>query len=375
MADEKPKGSLLYEILIVVLAAVLIISIIYPKKVSDTEEANTELCRHRMSEIFSAELQYLKYNKTFNDTLDNVIEFLRTDSSYASYVDSVIAGGLDSVITLLGEFKTREGQILALIPSAGDTTMIDSISTLQQKMKYQARALAGLVEFIHDRMKNLPNTPIDELKSAFLKVDSKEFTLDMDIVKNFVESGQLEKAQIAAGNIITDMDEVTGQFQSVLDHVPEYKGGALDSLRYCPTVHKPFTLAHVDTGVFKYLNIFCPIDRRDIEVVEGSFFKSTVGGLELVNHGCIESGENVAKVNLRISKDAIGSALETYGLKELVREADYESRIINSIGRTEFFSKRDLSQHLDQLAQSDSVLAKLKPWFLKRAEAIPWERN
>ena len=99
MVDERPKGSLLYEILIVVLAALLIGSILYPKKVGDQEEVRTELCRFRMSEIFNAELQYLKYNRIFNDTLSQVVNFIRNDSSYAMYVDSVIAAGLDSIVT------------------------------------------------------------------------------------------------------------------------------------------------------------------------------------------------------------------------------------------------------------------------------------
>jgi len=99
MADERSKGSLVYEILIVILAALLIVSIMYPKRLSDKEKAKTELCRSRMSEIFNAELQYLKYNRIFNDTLSQVVNFLRTDSSYATYIDSVIAGGLDSIMT------------------------------------------------------------------------------------------------------------------------------------------------------------------------------------------------------------------------------------------------------------------------------------
>jgi len=57
MSDQRPKGSLIYEILIVVFGALLIVSIIYPKRLGDKEEVRTELCRFRMSEIFNAELQ------------------------------------------------------------------------------------------------------------------------------------------------------------------------------------------------------------------------------------------------------------------------------------------------------------------------------
>jgi len=292
MADERPKGSLVYEILIVVLAALLVVSIMYPKRLSDKEEAKTELCRSRMSEIFNAELQYLKYNRIFNDTLSQVVNFLRTDSSYATYIDSVIAGGLDSIMTRLDQFREMEGVILANIPAAWDTVMIDSLIDLQIALKRESRGLAGYVEFIHDRMKNLPNTPIEEMIVVYKIVDSKQFTLDMDIVRNMVESGKLEEAEKAANDVINRINLVKTGFQSVLNRLPEHSGSGLDSLFHCPTVNKEYILVHTDTSVIKYLDIFCPLDRMDIEIVESSFMKSTVGGLDLVNHGKIEKGEN-----------------------------------------------------------------------------------
>ncbi len=291
MADQRPKGSLIYEILIVVLGALLVMSIMYPKRLSDKEESKTELCRFRMSEIFNAELQYLKYNRMFNDTLSQVVSFLRTDSSYATYVDSVIAGGLDSIMTRLDELRAEEEFILAGIPSAMDSVMIDSLSDLQIGLKSRSRGLAGYVEFVHDRMKNLPNTPIDKMKEVYGIVDSKQFTLDMDIVKNAVESGRLEDAQKAAKDVIERINSVKAGFQSVLNHLPEHNGSGLDSLFNCPTVNKPYTLVHTDTSVIKYLDVFCPIDSTDIEIVESSFMKSTIGGLDLANHGKIEKGE------------------------------------------------------------------------------------
>ena len=292
MGDERPKGSLIYEILIVLLGVLLVGSIMYPKKLSDKEEVRTELCRFRMSEIFNAELQYLKYNRSFNDTLSLVVNFIRTDSSYATYIDSVIAGGLDSIMTRLDQFREMEEVILADIPSASDTVMIDSLVDLQVALKRKSRGLAAFVEFVHDRMKNLPNTPIEEMKEVYQIVDSKQFTLDMDIVKNSVESGKLKVAQTAANDVIERINLVKAGFQSVLNHLPEHNRSGLDSLFHCPTVHKEYVLVHTDTSVIKYLDIFCPMDSTDIEIVESSFMKSTIGGLDLINHGKIEKGEN-----------------------------------------------------------------------------------
>lgn len=291
MAKEKGKGSIIYEFLIVVLAALLVGSIVYPKKVAEHELRNSQICKERMSSIFDAELQYIKYNGVYNDTLAQVIDFLRTDQRYATYLDSVIKGNLDSVVTRLNEFKATQEFILAQIPAATDTVMIDSLNNMQQDMKMEARRLAGLVEFIHDRMKNLPNTPVDALKEAFLIVDSKKFVLDMEIVKNSIENGRLEDAEAAAQQVIKTIDSVIADFTTVIDRLPEYKGAALDSLFNCPTVHRPYNIVHVDTSVIKYLNIYCPVDSQDVQAIESSFLKSKIGGLKLMNHGKIEKGE------------------------------------------------------------------------------------
>lgn len=291
MVQEKAKGSIIYELLIVILAAVLVASIVYPKKITEKEALNTQICRKRMDNILNAELQYQKYNDVYTDTLSKVIEFLKTSHEYAAYMDTVMKKGLDSVLTKLNEFKMQEETILANIPSAVDTTMIDSLSNMQQQIKMDTRTLAGFVEFLHDRMKNLPNTPIKDLKSAFVIIDSKQFTLDMDIVRNLIQTGDLKEAQKTANDVIDNINFIIAQFKLVINKLPEFKSASLDSLYYCPTVYKPYRLVHVDTSTIKYLNIYCPIDSNDIQVYKSDFFKSTIGGLKLQNHGHVEKGE------------------------------------------------------------------------------------
>ncbi|NIR50772.1 hypothetical protein GWO43_28180 [candidate division KSB1 bacterium] len=291
MAEERPRGSIIYELLIVILAAVLVASIVYPKKLRNQEQKNTQVCRERMGTIFNAELQYLKYKDQYTDTLDKVIDFIRNDTTYSTYIDTLIKEGIDSVVTKLNEFEAIEQQIVANIPQAVDTVMIDSLGKTQQEIKMQSRRLAGLVEFIHDKTKNLPNMPVAQLKEAFLTVDSKKFTLDMDILINAIEDGRLRDAEVAGRQIIKTISSVRDRFLTVLERIPEYKEAGLDSLRNCPTIYEPYKLVHVDTAVIKYLNIYCPIDSSDVQTVESNFLKSTVGGLNIQNHGKIEKGE------------------------------------------------------------------------------------
>ncbi len=290
MAEAKAKGSIVYELLIVILAVVLVASIVYPKKLADQEAKNTEICRDRMSTILDAELVYLRYNGAYNDTLQRVIEFLRTDPRFYTYVDSALGGNLDSIVTKLGEFREQEERILALIPMATDTVVMDSAASLQFAMKLESRHLASYVEWVHDRMKDLPNMPIERLRDAFTIVDSKKFTLDMDIVRNSLLDGRLTDAEGAAKQVIANIDHVREIFRDVRARLGDYRGAALDSLYNCPTVYRPHKIVHVDTAVIKYLNIYCPIDSSDIEALNRDFLRSKIGGLKIENHGKIENG-------------------------------------------------------------------------------------
>jgi len=291
MAQPKAKGSILFEIIIVVLILVLVGSIVYPKKLSDKEIRNTELARFRMDQLHKAGLQYQKYNGSYTDTLSKIINFVRTSPVYAHYVDSVIVGGLDSILTKLNEFEETQNAIEQLIPQATDSVMIDSIVQMQDDIKFESRQLAGYVEYVHDRMKSLPNMPMEDLKAGFLIVDSKKFTLDMDIVKNSVMNGELQVAMQGCNDVLAVIDRVAKQINKAKQHVPEYKNEQLDLFGYCPTTGEPLELVHLDTSVIKYFNIYCPIDSTDIEQVNNDFLKSTIGGLKIQNHGKIESGE------------------------------------------------------------------------------------
>ncbi len=291
MAEQKVKGSILYKFLILVLAVTLVASILYPKVLADREHESLELSQYRMSEIQKAGLQYQKYNSVYTDTLTQIFDFIRTNPEYAHYVDSVVVGGLDSVLTRLQDFNDRQGLILAAIPSAMDTVMIDSLTELQNAIKFDSRALAGYVEYVHDRMKNLPNMPMEPLREAFKFVDSKKFTMDMEIVKNSVASGQLEAASKASADVVGVISSMIASFEEIRDSVPAYKGESLEQLASCPTTSREFRLVHVDTSVVKYLNIYSPINEDDIALVEADFLKSKIGGLSIQNHGKIESGE------------------------------------------------------------------------------------
>lgn len=93
MAKQKAKGSIVYEVLIVILIAILVATILYPRTVWKNIEKETILCRDQMNRIVDAEGLFISFHESYNfDTsLVHVVSFVRNDSIF----------GLDSVRTTL----------------------------------------------------------------------------------------------------------------------------------------------------------------------------------------------------------------------------------------------------------------------------------
>jgi hypothetical protein len=81
MAEEKPKGSILYEILIVVLAAALVGTILYPKHLWEQEDRNTRSCRENIVSLTYAEFVYLNNRGHYTESVDSLEQLIAGDPS------------------------------------------------------------------------------------------------------------------------------------------------------------------------------------------------------------------------------------------------------------------------------------------------------
>jgi hypothetical protein len=118
-----PKGSVIYKILIVLLAVGLVASILYPKHLWKQEELRTQQCRNNMEHILYTELVYLSQTNTYTDTLEKVIQLIENDTTgklLRNFVnnDSVLAA---QVIDHLKKYEPAK-------------TIIDSLSHFGYKM-------------------------------------------------------------------------------------------------------------------------------------------------------------------------------------------------------------------------------------------------
>lgn len=80
MAAKGGKGSILLEILIVLMALLLIAVIIIPNQIWEEEETITSICQQNLNALYEAERFYYQRNSTYTDSLGKLLTYVQTDS-------------------------------------------------------------------------------------------------------------------------------------------------------------------------------------------------------------------------------------------------------------------------------------------------------
>ena len=291
MAKVKPRGSIILEILIVILIVALVATILYPKMVWREAEKNTEICRKNMDRILKAELVYLKYHNNYEDTLDKVISFIQEDTTGELALEYLYS---DTALTveILNDL-TKEDSVADLFVRKylADTLM----QTILFNTKYDTN-LAGVI------LKRLENTNLKDSVLAYRGLDSTEiYVLDQIAAKNpvldIIEPLQKDDSlKIVLQRIKPDIPKAgiadtlysNPEWAKKIDSSVAY---TLNEIKTCPTNNEPYNIAVIDTSVIKVLNIYCPIDSIEIAESKQDFVKYFLGHLRLENHGNIEAGE------------------------------------------------------------------------------------
>ncbi|RMD98011.1 MAG: hypothetical protein D6814_08430 [Calditrichaeota bacterium] len=292
MSDYYGKGSIIYKILIVILTAALIASIYYPKSLWDKEERNKQECRYRMSNIYNAELQYQRFKWAYTDSLNQLIQFIKTDSAYHAYVDSIFSHPIDDLVAQFDSLKGEQVQLAQFVQTITpeDSVALDSLDKKIEDITTHNRILRDKMESVREFLKNHPCAPVSTFDKALAIIERKDFFLQYRIVQNDTRQGNIKKALEASKGIEANYDKIISNLRETKMELPTIYT-LVDSLYVCPTVRKPYKLTVIDTSVIKYADVECPIDSTDIERVKHNFLLSTVGALKLENHGKIQGGE------------------------------------------------------------------------------------
>ncbi|MBD3290807.1 hypothetical protein GF337_18515 [candidate division KSB1 bacterium] len=291
MAKVKPRGSIILEILIVILIVALVATILYPKMVWNEAEKNTEICRKNMDRILKAELVYLKYHNNYEDTLDKVINFIQEDTTGQLTLEYLYS---DTALTveILNDLTNKDTVADLFIKRFLADTLV---RTILFNTKYDTN-LAGVI------LKRLETTNLRDSVVAARNVDSTEiYSLTrvanhnppLEIVEPLQKDDSLK---IVLQRIAPDISK--GALVDTLYSNPKWAEKidsvvaiTLEGIKICPTNEDPYQIMVEDTTVIKVLNIYCPIDSADIEQSKQDFVKYFLGHLRLDNHGNIEAGE------------------------------------------------------------------------------------
>jgi competence protein ComGC len=80
MAGKYSRGSIILEILIVLLSLLLIAVILVPNKIWKEEEQITNTCREHINSLYEAEAFYYRANESYTDSLNKLLNFVQSDS-------------------------------------------------------------------------------------------------------------------------------------------------------------------------------------------------------------------------------------------------------------------------------------------------------
>ena len=245
-SDQHGKGSIVLEILAVLLAAALIFTLTYPAKLWKAEDANILMCRENMQHIYYAELTYLDNFLVYNDTLEKVVRFILDDTSGRALKRFT---NLDSVLgqQIIKSFKGKKDLVTITIDSA----LTDDPDSLVLVKHTKRITVANLVDsmLIYTRAVDLDT--------------SEAYILDSLRVSNEA-------------------------FAQLIDGMAQSK---LNNLFSCPTNGKPYLITVNNDSSIKQITIACPIDSIYALGVNKDFKRGFLGGLRVENHGNIENGK------------------------------------------------------------------------------------
>jgi hypothetical protein len=248
MSKEKPstdlrgKGSIVLELLAVVLAAALIFTLTYPAKLWKAEAKNQKECRENIQHVYYAEVTYLDNKLAYTDTLKNVVDFILSDTSGQALKRFA---NLDSILgqEIIKTFKGVNDLVTITVDSVfGEGP--DSMKTLTKSIKVSA-LVDSMLSFAH--------------------------AADLDTTEAF----------------IIDSLRFWPSYSSKIDAMAEM---TLQHLFKCPTDKESYLITVNNDSTIKQISVACPVDSAYSLAVKKDFKLGFLGGLKIENHGSIDNG-------------------------------------------------------------------------------------
>jgi len=153
------------------------------------EAAHQQLCRARMANLYFAELQYRNFNGHFSASAA-ALQFIKFDSRYLKRLDSLVVQPLQGVkktIDSLRQTQAVADTLIGTLIAATDSTVIDSVDRMEDRVIEGSRRLRQVLEAVHERMATLPNMPVAALTAALKLITRQEFFFKIEVVKRMLK--------------------------------------------------------------------------------------------------------------------------------------------------------------------------------------------
>ncbi len=205
MAAQRPKGSIILEILIVLVSLLLIAVIIIPNKIWEKEEKVTKACRNNLTTIYEAERFFYRATESYTDTLSKLLTFVQNDSGLQQR---------QSIVSLTRSFIQVVDNILS-IPS------IEQISTISQAAFEITGDLIGNERYFR-KYENVASLS-KEINHEIMQMDSSATFPNFSRVKLFVDSLRSMKEKVSDYSLQNSVLHALNYVDSILVYFPQYE--------------------------------------------------------------------------------------------------------------------------------------------------------
>ncbi len=198
MAAKGSKGSIILEILIILMALLLVAVIIVPNQIWEKENRITSGCRHNMNSLYEAERFYYQKNNIYTDSLSKVLNFIQADSGL---------NRLQTLVSLTNSFTKVLNNILT-IPS------IENISIISQASSEIRQDLIGNERYFRkyadiDSTSSQIVREISRLDSSSILPNFSRVKLFVDSLRDLKESVSDHSLQVAILRAINSVDSLS----------------------------------------------------------------------------------------------------------------------------------------------------------------------
>ena len=170
MAKKGYQGSIILELLIVLLALLLIAVILIPDKIWKEEEFLTKTCRYNINAIYEAERYHFRMKEAYTDSLPKLVTFIQGDSSLQTRNKIVqLTRSLYSVIQNVQDNPTIEAV----------ATLSSALAEIQGDLRANERYFRKYEDILTEK---------DEISTDVSRVDNSALFTNFSFLKNYVDS-------------------------------------------------------------------------------------------------------------------------------------------------------------------------------------------